>query len=117
LLTGIAGSNPEAAMDICQFWVSCKVSYRSVPWADHLSRKDPKDCGVSECDLQTSTFGKPRPTEAVKPWKKKATNKSHEFIETDIFSKYSWFVFVLCVNKINIKRHAKLVFDFRLFFI
>ena len=40
---------------------------------DHSSRWV-LQCGVSECDLETSTRRRPRPTRAVKPWK---INASH----------------------------------------
>jgi len=34
-----------------------------------LVQKSSTDCGVSECDLETSTMRRPRPIRAVEPWK------------------------------------------------
>jgi hypothetical protein len=34
-----------------------------------LVRMSPKECSVPECDLETSTTRRPRPTRAVEPWK------------------------------------------------
>jgi hypothetical protein len=36
-----------------------------------LFQRRPTECGVSECDLETSTIRRPRPARAVRPWKKK----------------------------------------------
>jgi hypothetical protein len=33
-------------------------------------QRSPKEHGAPECDLETSTMRRPRPTTAVKPWKK-----------------------------------------------
>jgi len=35
-----------------------------------LVQRSPIECGVSECDLETSTIRMLRPTRAVEPWKK-----------------------------------------------
>ena len=69
LLTGIAGSNPDGAwMSVsCESCVKLEVS----ALGGSLVQKDLTDCGVSECDLETSTIGKRRPIGAVEPWKKR----------------------------------------------
>jgi len=36
-----------------------------------LVQRSPTECGVSECDLETSRMKRPRPNRAVEPWKKK----------------------------------------------
>ena len=37
----------------------------------YLVQRSPSECGVSECDLETSTIEGPRPSRAVASWKKK----------------------------------------------
>ena len=34
-------------------------------------QRSPTECGVSECDLETSKVRRPRPTRAVEQWKKR----------------------------------------------
>ena len=57
LLAGIAGSNPAGAWMSLVIVVCCEVvgcaSGRS------LDHKSPTECGVSECDLETSTLSRP----------------------------------------------------------
>ena len=36
-----------------------------------LVRRSLTECAVSECDPETSTESRPRPTRAVEPWKRK----------------------------------------------
>ena len=38
LLSGVAGSNPAGGMGVCVLWVLCVVRWRSLRWADPLSR-------------------------------------------------------------------------------
>ena len=38
--------------------------------AESLVQRSPSECGVSECDLETTTMMRPRPTGAVEPSKK-----------------------------------------------
>jgi hypothetical protein len=33
-----------------------------------LAQKSPTECGVSECDLETSTMRRPRPVRATQQW-------------------------------------------------
>ena len=47
--------------------VFCQVEVSATGWS--LIRMSPKDCGVPECDFQTSTMRMPRPTRAVEPVK------------------------------------------------
>jgi hypothetical protein len=35
-----------------------------------LVQRSLTECGVSECDVETSTMRRPMPTRAVEPWKK-----------------------------------------------
>ena len=35
-----------------------------------LVQRSPTECGVSECDLETSTMRRPRLTRAIEPWEK-----------------------------------------------
>jgi hypothetical protein len=60
-LAGIAGANCSG-VGCCQVEVS--ATSRS------LVQRSPTECGVSECDLETSTIRMPRLTRAVEPWKK-----------------------------------------------
>ena len=66
-LAGIAGSNPAGGMDVC-FFVS--VVYGQVVVSasgSSLLQRSPTECGMSECDLETSTMKRPRPTRSVEP--------------------------------------------------
>jgi hypothetical protein len=51
--------------------VSCEhrvLSGRGMRLAHHTQRS-PTECGVSECDIKTSTMKRPRPTRVVMPYK------------------------------------------------
>jgi len=52
-LAGIAGSNAAEVMDVCLLRVLFAATGRS------LLQRSPTECGVSECDLETSTMGRP----------------------------------------------------------
>jgi hypothetical protein len=61
LLAGIAGSNPDGA------WMSvfreCCVSSGRGPFDGRsLAQRSPPECGVTECDLETSTMRRLWPT-------------------------------------------------------
>ena len=59
---GIAGSIPAVGMDVCLLLsvVCCKVEFSAT--GRSLVQRSPTECGVSECDLETSTMRKPRPS-------------------------------------------------------
>ena len=61
-LAGTAGSKPPGGMDICLSYLLYVV--RS-GWS--LVHRSTAECGVSECDLETSTMRRSRLTRAVKP--------------------------------------------------
>jgi hypothetical protein len=58
---GIAGSNPAGGMDVVSF-----ACYQVVVAATARSvvERSPTECGVPECDLETSPM-RPRPSRAV----------------------------------------------------
>jgi hypothetical protein len=60
-LAGIVGSNPTESTDVCLFWVfeCCQVEVSATDWS--VVQRSPTECGVSECDLQTSKRRRPRP--------------------------------------------------------
>jgi hypothetical protein len=62
---GIAGSNPTAGHGCLSLVnvVCCQVEVS----AKGLVQRSPTECGVSECDLETSTISRSRPTRAVEP--------------------------------------------------
>ena len=68
-LAGIVGSNPAGSwMDGCLSLVSvmcCQVEVSIM--GRSLFQRSPTERGVSECDLETSSKGRPRSTRAVKP--------------------------------------------------
>ena len=64
-LAGIVGSNPTGGMDVFLLRVLCVVSLRQ---ADHFVQWRPTECGVSECDHESSTMRRPWPTGAVASW-------------------------------------------------
>ena len=49
---GNSASNPEGGMDGLMSVVCCHVEVSAR--ADHSFRRGPTECGVSECDLETS---------------------------------------------------------------
>jgi hypothetical protein len=49
----------------CECCVCCQVEVS----ATGLVQVSATECGVSECDLEASTMGRPRPTRAVEPLK------------------------------------------------
>jgi hypothetical protein len=62
MLAGIAGSNPAGGMDVC-----CECYVLSGRGLCDRSITREEECGVSECDLETSTMRRPRPTRVVQP--------------------------------------------------
>jgi hypothetical protein len=62
LLVGIAGSNPAEGMDVCLLLsvVCCQVEVSAM--GRSLVQRSPTECGMSECDLGTSSMRKSRPT-------------------------------------------------------
>jgi hypothetical protein len=49
--------------------VCCQVEVSAT--GRSLIQRSPTKCGVSECDLETSTMRRPRPTRALEPWNKR----------------------------------------------
>jgi hypothetical protein len=64
-LAGIVDSNPAGACLSLVSAVYCEVEVSAL--GQSLDYKNPTDCGVSECGLETSTMSRPRPTRAVEP--------------------------------------------------
>jgi hypothetical protein len=65
-LAGIAGSNSSG--DVLLSVVSVVCCEVNVPaTASSLLQGSPTECGVSDCDLETSIMRKVRPTRAVDP--------------------------------------------------
>jgi hypothetical protein len=48
--------------------VCCQVEVSASGWS--FVQRSPTECGVSECDRETSIMGGPGPLGAVAPWKK-----------------------------------------------
>jgi hypothetical protein len=58
-LTRITGSNPAEGMDVCLFCVVlCQVEVSATDRS--RVQRNPTDCGVFVCDLETSTMGRPK---------------------------------------------------------
>jgi hypothetical protein len=54
-LAGIAGSNRAVVIIICLFYtVRCQVEFSAM--GQSLVQRNPAECGVLECDLETSTM-------------------------------------------------------------
>jgi len=58
-LAGIRGSNPAGGLDVCLLWVLCVVQVEVPATVGSLVRRSPTECGVSECDLETSKMRRP----------------------------------------------------------
>ena len=69
-LAGTAGSSPAGDMEDRFLRVLCVVRKRS----RRPFQRTPIECGVSECNLETSTMRRPRPTRTVEPWGKKVSS-------------------------------------------
>ena len=68
-LAGIAGSNPAGGMDMSFVSVVCcqvEVSASSLS----LFQRSPIECGVSECDREASSTGRPWPTGGYRAMKR-----------------------------------------------
>ena len=63
-LAGIGGSNPASSMDVCLLCVLC--CQRSLKTGRSLTQKNATERGVSECDLETSTMRRLRPSHEKK---------------------------------------------------
>jgi len=62
-LAGIVGSNSAGGMDVCLSLVSvvrCQVEVSALGWS--LVQRSPNECGVSECDCESSIIRRPWPT-------------------------------------------------------
>ena len=58
-LCGIAGLKPAGGMDVSVLWVyvCCQAEVSATGWS--LVQRDPTECGVSECDHETSIMKRP----------------------------------------------------------
>ena len=56
-------------MSVCCECVCCQVEVSASGWS--LVQRSPNECGVSECDHESSTMKRPWPTRAVAQWLKK----------------------------------------------
>jgi hypothetical protein len=70
-LVGLRVRIPSAAC-MSLPWDCCILSGRGLCDGPITYPGSPIECGVSECDLETSTLRRPRTTLAVEPWKKKS---------------------------------------------
>ena len=62
-LAGFEGSNPAGVMDVCL--LCCMLSGRSTCAGPITVQRSPNECGVSDCDLETSTMRRTRFTSTV----------------------------------------------------
>jgi hypothetical protein len=60
--------------------VCCQVEVSVTSWS--LVGRCSPECGVSECDLETSRMRRPKPTRAVKPWGKNKNKKKQTILST-----------------------------------
>ena len=97
LLIGIAGSK-LGGTNVCLllgFCVCCQVEISATDRS--LVQRSPTLCGVSECDLDTSTMRKPTPTRAVEP-RRKVCYPSPPLKNTQILSGIDLFLFYLSMK-------------------
>jgi hypothetical protein len=84
VLAGVVGSNPAEGMDVSLMSVMCyQIQVSASGWS--LVQRSPTDCGVSECDHESSIMRRPWLTVAVAPWQKK---KSHFFMKNALKFKF-----------------------------
>ena len=84
LIAGIAGSNPVRRHDWVLWVLCCQVEVSASGWS--LFQRSPTECAVSECDFETSTKRRPRPTGASEPKKTKIKNTVDFITETQGFT-------------------------------
>ena len=67
-IAGIVGSNLVEVMDVLSLVsvVFCQVEVSAT--CRSLVQRSPTECGVSECDLETSTMRRPSPTGGAELW-------------------------------------------------
>jgi hypothetical protein len=65
-LAGIVGSNPAGPGRYVVSVECCEVEVSASGWS--LVQRSPTECGVSECDHESSIMRRPLPTGAVVPW-------------------------------------------------
>ena len=56
-LAGIVSSNPAGSMDVCLFRVLCQVEVSAT--GRSLVQRSPTECGVFECDHESSIMRRP----------------------------------------------------------
>ena len=71
-LWGMTIQIPPGAMDVYCLFVCCQVEVSAM--GRSLVQRSLIKCGVSECDLETSTMWQHWPTGTVEPLKKKVQN-------------------------------------------
>ena len=65
-LVGIVGSNSVGAWTFVVSVVCCQVEVPTSGWS--LVQRSPTECGVSECDHESSIMRRPWKPGAVAPW-------------------------------------------------
>jgi len=58
-IAGIAGSNTAAGMDVCLLWMSRVVQLEVFAVGRSRAQRSPSECGMSKCDVETSTMLRP----------------------------------------------------------
>ena len=95
-LVGIVGSNPAGVMEICLVSVVC-CQVEVSEWGWSLFQRSSAECGLSECDPESSTMRKPSPTRVVMPWWKIKDKESvMKIMETWKSTRIKWVEYV-CV--------------------
>ena len=67
--------------------VCCQVEVSESEWS--LVHRSPTDCGVSECDHESSIMRTPWPTRAVAPWKKNPSGRTMALASTQPLTEMS----------------------------
>jgi hypothetical protein len=67
-IAGVTGSNHIGVMDVLSLVsvVFCQVEVSAT--GRSLVQRSPTECGVSECDLETSSMRRPSPSGATELW-------------------------------------------------
>jgi hypothetical protein len=86
-LAGIVGSNPAGGwMNFSRGCCMCCSLEVSATGRSLVQRSRTK-CGVSECEFETSTLGRPWPIRAVETWEKKIINQPTDWVTNQISNK------------------------------
>jgi hypothetical protein len=103
---------PRAWMSLCcECSINCQVGL--CVKGRSLARMSPIECGVSECDLSTTTTRRPRPTTAVEPYKNVSPDQCRRYKQPITSNKITYSVMFVVVCFPGFTTHCGCIFTAR----